>query len=204
MSFPPANDECLALIKSYEGLHDGDKSTKAILEPEKDPLGKWTIGWGYLLTENGDHLQGDKDRARAYAKWKAMFPKGMTLADADGLLVKVVAEVTDALGRLVKVDVNRNQANALTSLVYNIGAGIQDGVKGDFADSTLLARLNAKQFDKAADQFLQWNKGRVGGVLKPIKGLTLRREREREIFITPVASKSAASTTAAAPSSPQR
>lgn len=36
------------LIKNFEGLVDGDKST-ANYDAYLDPIGIWTIGWGHAL-----------------------------------------------------------------------------------------------------------------------------------------------------------
>lgn len=71
----------------------------------------------------------------------------------------------------VEVDLTQNQFDALVSLTYNIGSTA-------FKNSTLLKKLNAKDFTGAADQFLVWNKG--GG--KVLKGLVRRREAERALF----------------------
>jgi lysozyme len=77
-----------------------------------------------------------------------------------------------------------HQAAALLCLAYNVGVGAHDGVKGDLADSTLLARFNAGNFTGAADQFLVWNKARVGGKLVVLPGLDTRRHVERDLFLT--------------------
>ena len=73
----------IALIKKWEGLHDGDKRTP-ILEPEADPIGIYTIGWGHALFDKlGKPV---RNRALAYAMTAALYPAGMTRADADALL----------------------------------------------------------------------------------------------------------------------
>lgn len=74
----------------------------------------------------------------------------------------------------VSVPLNQNQFDALVSFVFNVGGGA-------FASSTLLRHLNAGRYQEAADQFPRWNK-QAGKVLK---GLTIRRARERELFLTP-------------------
>lgn len=168
----------LDFIKSFEGLHDGDKRTP-ILEPEMDPIGIWTMGWGYALFLNGRPLTGLKDKVKAYALAKELYPDGMTLADADKLLVSKVAEKTGQLARLVKVKLNQGQSNALTSLAYNVGVGIADGKKGDLADSTLLALINQGKLAAAAERFGDWVY--AGG--KKINGLVRRREAERKMFL---------------------
>ncbi|WP_312069487.1 lysozyme, partial [Acinetobacter sp.] len=77
-----------------------------------------------------------------------------------------------SVNNLVKVPLSQNQFDALVSLTYNIGSTA-------FKNSTLLKKLNAKDYAGAADQFLRWNKG--GG--KVLKGLVRRREAERALFL---------------------
>ena len=46
-------------------------------------------------------------------------------------------------------------------------------------DTTARKRIDAGQIRAACDAFLSWDKARVNGVLRPVKGLTARRQRER-------------------------
>jgi lysozyme len=64
--------------------------------------------------------------------------------------------------------------DALVSFVYNLGATA-------LRDSTLLELLNKGDYDGAANQFPRWCK--AGNPPKPIQGLILRREREKELFL---------------------
>lgn len=66
-----------------------------------------------------------------------------------------------------------HQRAAAVSLAYNIGVAA-------FCKSTAAKRFRAGDWRGGCDAFLSWNKARVKGVLRPVKGLTLRRERERE------------------------
>lgn len=61
---------------------------------------------------------------------------------------------------------------AAISMAYNIGVG-------GWCGSTARKLVNAGQIRAACDAFLRWDKARVGGVLRPVRGLTLRRQRER-------------------------
>lgn len=90
------------------------------------------------------------------------------------------ADVTSAEGfvnRLVKVPLTQHQKAALVSFTFNLGAGA-------LQNSTLLKKLNAGDYGGAADQFLQWDKARVNGVLQKMNGLAKRRTLEREMFLT--------------------
>lgn len=74
----------------------------------------------------------------------------------------------------------QNQFDALVSFSYNEGAGA-------FEESTLLHKLNLKDYNDAADQFLVWNK-----ITDPKTGekivldtLVKRRAQERKLFLSP-------------------
>jgi lysozyme len=75
------------------------------------------------------------------------------------------------VNRLVKVELTQDQFDALVSLVFNIGGG-------NFERSTLLKKINARNFDGAADEFPRWN--RAAG--KVMAGLTKRRHAEQSLF----------------------
>lgn len=69
------------------------------------------------------------------------------------------------------------QRAAAISLTFNIGIG-------GFCGSSARKAFEAGQMTYACDRFLPWNKARVRGGLRPVRGLTLRRQREREICLT--------------------
>ena len=75
---------------------------------------------------------------------------------------------------MVLVPVNENQFSAMVSLAYNMGSG-------GFSRSTVLEALNEGDYEQAADNFRNHNRG--GGEV--IAHLTERREKERALFLTP-------------------
>lgn len=160
----------LAIIKRFEGLHDGDKSTP-VLEPLADPVGIYTIGWGHALFQGGKPV---KDRETAYRIWRNLYPAGMLLADADELLKVDAQKRADQLGPLVAAapPLNQNQFDALVSFVYNVGIE-------NFRTSTLRSRVLAGDWVGAAAQFPRWN--RSDGKVLP--GLVARRALEAELFM---------------------
>ncbi len=126
------------------------------------PSGVWTIGWGHTR------------KARP----------GMVITEAEGeaLLQDDMEEALSGVLRyLEREDLNQNQLDALTSFVFNIGAG-------NFRTSTVLKQINA---DAAADQiefwFKEWKKGRDRNNKKvTMAGLVKRRAREVALYFTPM------------------
>lgn len=148
--------KAIDMISKWEGLR-----LKAYLDPVKI----WTIGYGTTYYPDGKKVKkGDvitKEQAR------------------DFLLDHVEDDVVPALDRLIKVDLNENQYNALVSFVYNIGVGA-------FTLSTMLQKLNANDIFGAAKEFPRWNKGTINKIKQVIPGLTNRRSDERKLFESPV------------------
>jgi len=72
--------------------------------------------------------------------------RGMTITKerAEQMLQRDVEKFGDEVSRLVKVRLCQHQFDALVCLIYNIGAGA-------FADSTLLRKLNAGDYEGAAN-----------------------------------------------------
>ncbi|MCW5612930.1 MAG: lysozyme [Rubrivivax sp.] len=163
--------EAVELIKAFEGIPDGDPSTVNI-DAYLDPVGIWTIGWGHAIRHGRDFLRGAHNRAVA----RALFPGGITRAQAEALLRADLIDFAAGVLNRVRVALDDGQFGALVSFAFNVGLG-------NLGQSTLLRRLNAGDVLGAADQFLVWNKGRVRGVLTELPGLTRRRRAERALFL---------------------
>lgn len=144
--------EGMKLIKKWEGCK---------LTAYKDSVGVWTIGWGTTKYPNGIRVkQGDK----------------ITQVEADAMLKRQVQEHADGMLQYISVSkLNQNQYDALASFHYNLGRHILKG-------STLATYLNAGDWNKATNSMLQYNKGRINGVLTVLKGLQNRRNAEVELF----------------------
>jgi lysozyme len=99
--------------------------------------------------------------------------KGMTItnAEAQARLVADMTEAGNAVIRWVEVPLNQSQFDALCDFVFNLG-------EGNFRGSTLLKKLNAKDYTGAAAEFPRWNK--ASGKVMP--GLVTRRAAERALF----------------------
>ena len=147
----------LNLIKTYEGL-------ELTAYPDPGTGGApWTIGYGHTGPE-----------VHAGLVW--------TQQQAEQALASDVAQFERDVTSLVKVQINQNQFDALVSFAYNCGSDIDaDDIAEGLGDSTLLKKLNAGDYDGAANEFPKWNKS--GG--KVMSGLTKRRNAERSLFLTP-------------------
>ena len=163
--------EGIELIKSFEGIPDGDPST-VNLDAYLDPIGIWTIGWGHAITVGGSFLRGPENKPKA----RALYPGGITLAQAEALLRGDLVDTARDVLLVSRVDLDDGQYAALVSFAFNAGTT-------SLRQSTLLKRLNAGDFGGAADQFLVWNKARKDGVLVELPGLTRRRRAERALFL---------------------
>ena len=166
---PPA--EGVELIKAFEGIPDGDPST-ANIDAYLCPANVWTIGWGHAIVQNGQQLKGAAHKTLA----RQLYPGGITMAQATDLLRADLIGFSAGVQRLLKVPVDDAQFGALLAFAFNVG-------NGALAQSTLLRKLNARDFAGAAEQFLVWDKARVNGVLTALAGLTRRRRTERAMFL---------------------
>lgn len=79
--------------------------------------------------------------------------------------------VEDAIRETVTAPLTQGQYDAICSLIYNIGEGAWRG-------STMLRRLNERQYMQAAAEFIRWNKANG----KVLPGLTNRRVLEQKMF----------------------
>jgi lysozyme len=122
------------------------------LKAYKCPAGVWTIGYGHT----GAVHEGDK----------------ITEEDAIEYLEDDLDRFEKCVDKAVNVPITQNMFDALVSFAYNVGCGA-------FKKSALLKKLNAKDYEGAADQFPRWNK--AGG--RELAGLTRRRAAERAMFL---------------------
>jgi lysozyme len=101
-------------------------------------------------------------------------PAGTTVTQeqATAMLQDAVSKNDAAIARNIKVPLNQNQHDALSSFTYNLGPGVLN-------NSTIAKRLNAGDYTGAADAMLMYN--RAGGKIND--GLVARRNKERSIFM---------------------
>ena len=94
-------------------------------------------------------------------------------AQAEELLRKDLRKFEQGVLGCLSHPVTQSQFDALVSFAYNLGVGA-------LKKSTLIKLLNAGQTQAAAGEFLKWN--RAGG--RVLNGLTRRRQREKELFLS--------------------
>ena len=124
------------------------------LKAYKCPAGIWTIGYG--------HTSGVKEG------------QTITKKEAEAYLKQDLITFETFVSNLVTVAINQNQFDALVSFCYNLGPG-------NLRSSTLLKRINAGDFNGAAEQFDRWVY--AGG--KKLSGLVKRRAAEKALFLQP-------------------
>ena len=126
-----------------------------VLTAYQCPAGIWTIGYGHTRT--------------AYKGQK------ISLKTAEKLLEEDIKIFENGVNKAVSVSLTQNQFDALVSFSFNCGLTA-------LKNSTLLKKLNKKDYIGAANEFPRWNKSK-GRVLT---GLVRRREEEKELFLKPI------------------
>jgi len=138
------------------------------LKAYKCPAGVLTIGYGHTNNVRPDDV--------------------ITQDEANKLFEIDIKIHENNVARLVKVALTQNQFDALVSLEYNIGYG-------NFSSSTLLKKLNAKDFKATAEQFIRLNPSSKRGDKDKYSGwcfigkdnsagLVKRRKAEKEMFLS--------------------
>jgi lysozyme len=146
------------LIKRFEA-DDINKYLRAYI----DPVGIPTIGYGSIYNYD--------------AKRKVQLGDSITVEKAVEWLRRETTKIVPQIKALVKVPINQNQLDSLTSFVYNVGIGA-------FKNSTLLRLLNSgAPKSEVAAQFDRWNKGTVNGEKVVLPGLVRRRNEEKALFL---------------------
>jgi lysozyme len=148
--------QAISLIKHFEGLGDGDKDRPG-LQPYRDPIGIWTLGYGSTYGMDGRRVTG---------KTKSIKESGALM-----LLGRDILRFTNGVDRLVTVPMTEFQRGSLVSFSYNLGLGA-------LSSSTLLKRILSLEFEDVPRQFMRWVYG--GGRILP--GLVRRRGEEARLF----------------------
>lgn len=120
------------------------------------PANVWTIGYGHTgLT----HKDGTVKAGRT-----------ITEAEAEQLLIYDLTNFCNRVQNAVHVPLTDNQFAALVSFDFNTGGLVK---------SSLLKKLNERDYQGAADGLLAWTKANG----KELAGLVRRRKSERNLFL---------------------
>lgn len=122
-----------------------------------DAVGVWTIGWGHTRGVKKDDV--------------------ITREIAQQLFEEDLLEVEAAIQKHVTTTISQQQFDALASFVFNFG-------ETKFATSTLLRKINARDFEGAALEFRKWVYGTDPVTKEKVKlnGLIRRRSAEEVMF----------------------
>jgi len=96
--------------------------------------------------------------------------------EADTALNHHLQEIQRELDQIVKVSLSERQLSALASISFNVGIN-------SIKTSTLIRKVNAKDYAGAANEFLRWDKANLRGRLVQMPGLARRRQAERQLFL---------------------
>lgn len=139
------------MITSQKGIDLIKNFEGCRLKAYKCPAGIWTIGYG--------HTAGVKQG------------QVITPAQAEEFLKQDLKRFETSVRSLVTVAITQNQFDALVSFCYNLGATA-------LKTSTLLKKLNAGDYNSAAEEFDRWVYANGNKLL----GLVRRRAAEKELF----------------------
>ena len=147
--------QSISLCVKFEGV---------FLKPYICPAGVATIGIGATKYADGTPV---KMTDPAISSESAMLMLG---SDIKNIYLPAVMNRCKGLGQ-------PNQLAAMCSLTYNIGIGA-------FTNSSVLRAHNRGDFMAAGRAFALFDKARVKGELKVMKGLTRRRAEESAIYLS--------------------
>ena len=157
-----AKPDSLSFDEIYTWLRaqEGPPSYSAVKDgKKKDGTQLYSIGLGHQIQPNESDLM------------TALLNDEQVLE----IFKKDIEGIRSSMNKVIKVPINKNQQLALLSLRYNIGGPA-------FDKSTLLRRLNERNYSDTAMRFAEWrlSEGKIN------QGLVNRRERERQLFVKPV------------------
>ena len=153
---PASKTKSTKPANEYRTSRDGIELVKQFEGLREDaykcPAGVLTIGYGHT----GDVKPGDR----------------ITREKATEYLTADLKHAENAVGKYVTVPLTQKQYDSLVSFAYNVG-------NGAFRKSTLLEKLNAGDYNGAAEQFQRWVKANG----EKCDGLVNRRQKENECFL---------------------
>lgn len=148
-------DLVIPICKRFEGCER--KGKDGLIYAYHDPVGFPTIGYGHLLS---------RKRNEDLKRYDPICEKV-----AEQILQADIAKAGLAVSRLVKSEITLEQFAALTDFAFNVGAG-------NLQCSTLLRKVNRKDFEGASKEFPKW----IYSAGVKLRGLLKRRLAEQKLF----------------------
>lgn len=153
-----------ALIQSYESLqltayvdtYEKGPDGREILDSNNKPIPIWANGYGHTYKSGPPTVkEGDV--------WTEEF--------AEQVFIQDTAEAQRRVHRDVKVPLNQNQFDALTSFAFNSSTG-------SWKEFILMSEINSGKFDLVRPTLMRYviSRGRV------LRGLVRRRKEEADLF----------------------
>jgi lysozyme len=146
------SQEGLSLIKKFEGCPTDEDGNVVSYRCAANVA---TIGFGSTKYKGEPVEDGMK----------------ITMQEAEDLLIHEMDEYEGYINHMVESDLKQNEFDALVAWVFNLGPS-------NLSSSTLLQKLNNKDWDEVPNQIKRWNK--AGG--RVLEGLVRRREAEALLF----------------------
>jgi len=159
------------LMHQYEGYRT---------KPYLCPAHIWTIGYGHVLYQDQIKLpvvrkEGYTGLIRKEYPLRQEDSRVWTKEEIEKLFADDVASFERGVLRLAPAVLGRQGAfDACVSFSFNAGLG-------NFQRSTIRMKANRREWEAAAEAFMQWTKG--GG--KELPGLVKRRKAEKALFLSP-------------------
>lgn len=156
----------IALIKSFESLHDGDLSMIG-LQPKMCPAGIWTEGYGRAMRDSkGNFIKGQVNFRLAL--------KSATIkneSEAEKALLEDLKVYETIVNRKITIVLTQNQYDALVSHTYNTGGS-----------GTLFKMINEKAPKESIKNWFETKYTTANGIA--LKGLIRRRKAESDLFFS--------------------
>jgi len=143
----------VSLVKSFEGLHKVGED--GLIRSYRCIAGRWTVGYG--------STKGVRSGVT------------ITEAEAEQKLIDDLRVSEADVKRVVNVPLSAYQFDALVCLAFNIGGTA-------LSKSTLVRKLNKGLYEEVPNEIMRWDKARVDGSLRSVRGLTRRRAAEAALF----------------------
>lgn len=144
------------------------------------PAHIWTIGFGHVLHQEQIRLPMVRTPENRAPMIRREFPLRPEYArvwsqdEIDQLFKDDISSFERGVLRLApNLDGNQGAFDACTSFAFNAGLG-------NFQRSTIRMKIARKDWEGAAEAFMQWTKG--GG--KELPGLVKRRKAEKVLFLS--------------------